>query len=330
MAPSYAVLFKVHFWDDFTRRQLARLSRRADAGQIYVVVDESLGEAGVIEVENVIRIGREDFAALGLLEVTTQGSVIWYNTDYPHYIALSRLPDYEFYVCVEFDAVVNIDIDRLVAALDGLGVDYLGWPIRKQAAEWPWYKMHIGIYGPEMLVYLSCFSVFSARALRLLLERRQAMGQEFLHGILEFWPNNEAFLPNESVRSGLKIADLSDFAVTDLFDWWPPLEEADPLIALEGHVIHPVLNGIRYVRSIVHHEPVLSSFVRTGSLLRRKLRAIDVPGKRLILMAELWRRGRARLNRGMGRMGLKPQWFSNAKPGTAQFRQTRSPHNAAE
>ena len=41
LAPTYAVLFKCHYWDDFIERQLSRLMQRVGVGDVFVVVDET-------------------------------------------------------------------------------------------------------------------------------------------------------------------------------------------------------------------------------------------------------------------------------------------------
>jgi hypothetical protein len=47
--PRYAVIFRTHFWDDFARRQFARLRQMVREGDIFVLVDETNGPVVGIE-----------------------------------------------------------------------------------------------------------------------------------------------------------------------------------------------------------------------------------------------------------------------------------------
>lgn len=330
MSASFAVLFKTHFWDDFVQRQFARLQARIGTGDLYIVIDESIEPASAFDYDRIIRIRPASFAALNLAEVTTGGSVVWYNIDYPNHIAFSAIKKYDFYVSVEYDAVVTLDIERLVNDLAGAGIDYLGLPIKKPASDWPWYKQHLDIYGQNMLVYLSCFSVFSYRAMARLLERRQEMSDEFKNGTLRFWPNNEAFIPNEIRAAGMALDTLSHFGDTGKYDWWPPMEEAELASVEGGGFIHPVLSGQRYAKSIVHHEPSFAALIMPNSPVRAKLRNLDNGRYNSVFLPEIRRRLRDHLNRILEQSGLRKAWFSTALSGTTLKPQSKPLHNSAD
>ena len=328
MPKSYAVLFKTHFWDDFTRRQLERLQSQAGRGDVYVVFDETSKPATGVEYGKFIGVTLENVRKLGLAPITTHGSILWYNIDYPHYVAFAELPAYDYYVTVEFDAVIHQNLDTLIDKLDGDGVDYLGFPIRKPASQWTWYPMHEDIYGPNMLVYLSPIAVFSHRAMAKLLERRQEMTKAFESGTLAFWPNNEAFLPNEVRSAGMHIEPLSRYGSTAHYDWWPPMNEGALAGAADQDFVHPVLAGSRYVRSLIHHEPQLKSFRHRGSANHEKLSHFDPHLVRSLLRAEQRRRWSERMTRMLERLHLRRNWYANACAGTARVVQAQSLHNA--
>jgi hypothetical protein len=330
MNPRFAVFFKTHFWDDFTRRQVARLRARLGNGQLYIVVDESIERAPQIENEAAIRIRAEDFGALGLAEVTTHGSVIWYNIDYPNYIAFSKIPKFDYYVSIEYDATVTVDLDTLVHTLAACNIDYLGFPIRKPATEWPWYDMHLDIYGPKMLVNLSCFSVFSHRAMTQLLARRQEMTRQFALGELDFWPNNEAFIPNEIERAGMSLDTLDHYGSTRQYDWWPPTEESELPANQEGLFIHPVLCGQRYAKSIVHHEPSFFALILPNSPLSTKLRHVSSETRASLRVSEVKRRVLNRVYKSLESAGLRRRWFANALSGATVYAQTKPIHNSED
>lgn len=325
----YAILFKTHFWDGFTARQMQRLKVQAGHGHIVAVVDETMQKCGPTEAPQTIRIASEDLAALQLAPVTTHGSVIWYNIDYPHYAAYTQLPEFDYYVCIEYDATVTIPLDSLVASLARERIDYLGFPIRKPCRDWPWHAMHRGIYGVDMLVYLSCFAVFSRRALELLFRRRQEMGRAFAQAELPFWPNNEAFIPNELHNAGMKLASLAAFGDVSAYDWWPPSEEQALAGMLAPGFIHPVLAGERYARSVVYHEPSMLSFFNPASALHYRLRHVSPARKFILLRQECQRRAGAFVQHKLENAGLRRKWYWQAMARAGQGDQAQSVHNRA-
>lgn len=326
---SFAILFKTHFWDDFTARQLQRLQAHSRTGTVIAVIDETMDKVPPTTAPREVRIHEGDLERLGLAQVTTHGSIIWYNTDYPNYVAFDQIEAFDYYVCIEYDACVTLDLSRLVDDLARDGIDYLGFPIRKSCEDWPWYEMHRESYGDEMLVYLSCLGVFSHRAMALLLRRRQEMTELFAKENLQFWPNNEAFIPNEIHNADMRLASLEDYGDVSAYDWWPPCEERELVQAPNGAFIHPVLAGMRYARSVVHHEPSLWSFFNPASALNQRLHHVPAQARWRLLRQELLRRAGVFATRKMAAAGLKQQWYENAKAGTATSRQTQSTHNSA-
>lgn len=330
MPQNFAVIFKTHFWDAFVERQFLRLRSRIRNGALYILIDETIETAGHVPYEPVIRIQPEDFARYGLAEVTTHGSVVWYNIDYPNYVAFCKIPAYDYYISVEYDAVICGSADALIAAAAAQRIDYLGLPIKKPASAWPWYDLHLDIYGPEMRVFLSCISVFSHRAMQHLLRRRREMAEDFQAGTLKFWPNNEAFIPNEIENAGLSLASLARFGDVSRYDWWPPLAEPElPRIGGDAF-IHPVLAGQRYAKSMLHHEPSFSALLFPNSHVRSKLRQLGLTPNQKLLSAEIRRRLHARVNRVLEKFGFRQAWFANALHGVASGKQVKSPHNSLD
>jgi hypothetical protein len=325
---SYAVFFKTHFWDEFAARQLARLREKVGRGDIFVVIDATFFDEAVDIPGRVIHVTMEDLAALDLPAVTTHGSIIWYNPDYPNYVAAARLPAYDYYVSVEYDVVVNTELDALVAQVAADGVDYLGFALRTKIREWPWFDLHKDLYGEDMLACLSCLSVFSRAAMDLLLARRQAAGRAFACGDLIFWPNNEAFIPNEIREAGLIQAVLGRYGATRIYDWWPPTNEADLAAVGDETFIHPVLHGTRFIRSVLHHEPSFFALLLPGSSARQRLENFDAAMVRPMIVAEIKRRVGAKLQRMAVRAGLQPQWFAAAQTGAVRNGQQAPAHNA--
>jgi hypothetical protein len=324
---SYAVLFKTHFWDDFCRRQLERLRPHIGRGELYVVVDETFGARPEIGHDRVIGVTREDLRTLGLPLVTTQGPILWYNTDYPSYVATAQLPKYDFIVALEYDVAIHLDLDGLIDELADGRVDFLGFPMNVPAKAWRWYPLHKDLYGPDMLIYLSSLSVFSRAGITALLARRQARGKEFMAGTIRYWPFCEAFLPNEIRQAGLKIESLERFGATKHFNWWPPFNEADLPDATNETFIHPVLDGIRFVRSTIFHEPSTMALIWPGGSVRRRLHDFSPEIVEPILRAEIRRRILAKGELFLQRLGLRPKWYAQARSDVVRGEQEKLQHN---
>ncbi len=310
MAP-YAVLFKTHFWSDFTARQLERLKAAAPSADIFVSVDETSGPVGPISHPHVIRLVDKDLIELGLAAASTDKSLLWYNIDYVHYDFYKRHPEYAYYVTAEYDVTAQYNLDSLIDTLSAQGIDYVGSPLENPGL-WPWAEFHCGSYGEKLKVALSCFAVFSNRAMAQLFRRRLEMSRDFESGRLEFWPNNEAFIPNEIALAGLRYASLGDFGASGGYNWWPPTHE-DDIATLAGEAfLHPVLEGSRYLRSRLRHERHLLSYLNPKSPLRQALARYPRAVSRRAFREEVRHRMRQNIKRRLERLGLRPHWTAAA------------------
>jgi hypothetical protein len=312
--PRYAVLFKTHFWDAFTQRQLARLTSRVNSGDVFVVVDETAGPVSGIEAPRVVRLTEASAVASGLPAASTETSVFWYSVDYPHYIFFEQQPHYDYYLTLEYDALIDTDIDRLISEVARDGVDYLGHPFTQSKHDWPWFQRHLEIYeASQITLGYSCIAVFSNRAMQLLHRRRLDMARQFENGELTYWPNNEAFLPTEVELAGLRRAQLPDYGSSKRFNWWPPTFEGD-LPAIKGEVfMHPVLEGARYVRSVLRHEPHFINLLSRHSAVRSRLAKMPADFYRPFIYKEFRRRLAAAIRRRLARLGLAQHWTVGAE-----------------
>src|SRR5947209_11646225 len=106
----YVIVFRVHFWDDFARRQFSRLQEQAGKADIYILVDETRGPVTGIEHDNVLRITERDIVAQGFARAG-EGGLFWFNGDYPFYYFRQLFADYRYYLCLEYDVVFNVATD---------------------------------------------------------------------------------------------------------------------------------------------------------------------------------------------------------------------------
>jgi hypothetical protein len=268
MTTRYAVLLKVHYWNDFTERRLRHLLSKVGSGDVHIFVDETHGPVGPIAHDRVIRATENDMTELAVV-LNPPGGVFWYSVDYPLYYFYLRNRSYDYYLMCEHDAVLNIDIDEFVQMADRDRVDYVGFPL----AETGW-ALHTaeGAYPKSFKLYqwINCISLHSKRSLEFLLERRQVLARRYTTGEIPNWPNNEAFIPTEMHNNGFVVRELGDYGKIEKYNWWPPTNEDDLPLLQDQAFLHPVLDQRRYIVSCLRFSNLLSyrSFLRNSQLRR--------------------------------------------------------------
>ncbi len=257
-APRYAVLYKTHFWDAFADRQFHRLLERVGPGDVFIVVDETQRVVSGIPHGRVIRMSEETARCEGY-RCVPPGNVFWYNTDYQLYHFVEKYPDYDYVVTVEYDVCLNIDIELIVRTMSDERLDFVGEPIRTPASLWNWAEQARPFYSDDVTIEgrLVCFAAFSREfAYQLAAARRahtksiQDLEAPHLAGGVMPWPNNEAFVGAEINRLGIRAAPLSYFGDTSSYDWAPAHVEFELPNTVGSILVHPVLDGPRFFRSV--------------------------------------------------------------------------------
>ena len=177
--------------------------------------------------------------------------MLWWNPDYAHYQFLEQCPDYDYYLFVEYDCVVQCSLEKLVVRAAAQAADFVVFPITCSFDEWHWMPYQRDVYAAdEIKLAMLNVCLLSARALTMLHQRRLAMNSD---PAIRSWPNAELFLPTEVVRAGMKWLPLGDFGDVSNYAWFPPTLEED-LSPGNGDVfLHPVLDRRRYISSMLHN-----------------------------------------------------------------------------
>jgi len=273
-APSYAVIFRTHFWDEFAQRQFDRLVHLVGTGHVYVLVDETNGRVEGIKHDRVVRLTEQDMVDMGLPRAGT-GNLLWFNGDYPLYCFLKQHGSYDYYLQLEYDVVLNADVDGLISRVAADKADFVGLTKGEPVHEWAWLFTCQDIYEPVEVQYkLICLSLFSRRALQALTARRLQMAAQLQSGVIKTWPFCEGFIATEMGRKDFVSIELSQYINTDAYDSWPPYVESDLPIMTDRPVIHPVLDQERYVSSLLKYKVGLIGYMDINSLLHRKLRRL--------------------------------------------------------
>lgn len=247
----YAVLFKAFFMDEFIQRRLEHVVAAAPSGDVYLMMDETKASAGPIAYDRVIRYSESDLIELGFPPIA-QGSLFWYNADYPLYYFQHWHPDYDTIIMVEYDAVPIVDLDELVRKFREQDLDLIGHSLAQKTADTYWWtSTMLRFYARnEIRPYLVCAAVFSGRAVRHLAECRCRQGNVSDPPDGQHWPIGEAFVGTELAKAGFRLREMAYFGEMSRYDWWPPIHEFE-LPECHGEVfVHPVLSGRRFVDSL--------------------------------------------------------------------------------
>lgn len=268
-APRCAVIFRIHFWDDFAQRQFDRLLAMADGTDVFVLVDETNGAVRVPH-DRVVRVTEGGLLAMGLARAG-EGNLLWFNGDYPLYRFAELHPDYDYYLQLEYDVIVNRPIAAMIGAMAAGGVDYVGLTKGEPAADWFWLDTMLQAY-PRAAIrkQLICLCAFSAAALRHLWQTRLAHSA----APSAAWPFCEGFIPTELAQAGFVCAELSAFGDVTAYDHWPPYLERDGAAMTDHAFVHPVLDQPRYVASMHKYHIGLRGYLNPGSQFHRKLRRL--------------------------------------------------------
>ncbi|WP_228391285.1 hypothetical protein [Komagataeibacter medellinensis] len=267
---------------------------------VFLSVDETNGFAGTIPHDRVLRTCNADMVIMGFANRFEKGSLIWWNADYTHYQVRARIPDYDYYLFVEYDACITGDGSRMLADMMADGADLVAHPI-DSGPQWYWTRFHAALYpGTRLHASLNCISFFSARALDHLAGRRRAMsvanGAE-----ITFWPLGEAFVASEVMAAGLSFLPLARYGDVSHYNWFPPVLETDLGRLPAGPAfIHPVLDRKRYIASLLRHTHFVRHYFMSGSALRRELARFPGEVSRVQLYRAAANRAKERLRLACG------------------------------
>ena len=289
MPVRYAVLFKVHFWDDFAARQFARLQSICHEGDIFVFMDHTARYTAAAVSVPIINATERDCRNLGL-RVEPEGRLFWYCNDYPTYFLYERDATYDFYVVIEYDVACRHSLDQLVSEVAERGYGVVAEPHRVPISEWHWASTGQGIYDTidQMRHGLFCFAIFSNAAVAVMFRRRQELTKLRDSEAFAKWPYGELFMSTEAHLAGFRSGTLSEFGSTAQYDWSPPTLESDASTASD--FVHPMLDETRFIASCLKFTTDLTTFFDAESDLAQRLARCDPRVVHSLVLGELRRR----------------------------------------
>jgi len=295
---TYAVLFKIYFLDLFVIRQLERLKSVVGAGDIYVVADETRGAIDPIPHDKVVRVTEADMIRRGFAHAEPRLSMFWYSADYSLYPIIEDLPPYDYYVTVEYDAVITEPLEALVAAIAAQKIEFAGLRATQPVTEWEWTASVDTLYDPAVLrPYLNAIAFYSHRGAALLRDRRMDLSRRFNAGEITQFPMSEAFIGTEMELNGYRVGNLADFGNFSRYTWWPPTVEAELDELTHCTFIHPVLEGERCAEQLLRGDKLPNLFLPGWTVPQRlaRLRPRDYIPKLLPILLNAGREAPAQM-----------------------------------
>jgi hypothetical protein len=258
--PKVAVLIRTHL-NNPKLADLANILAQSNCYDLYICADCTNGEVS-FEGMPVLRHVAADAERLGL--PTAQPNLLWYCGDYPLYFSFEQIPDYDYYIMVEYDVhIVNrtpLVIEGLINRL-GFGgdrrVDFVGTRSFQGRLDESWGITVKGRY-PEAHLSLFPFVAVSQAALAFLLgERRAERRSPAESGVIMFC---EAFVPSALKANGFCVVDVTallDGAVQN-GTFRVPSDQGPMLLGQKldldprTQLIHPVYDEEQFLRFHFH------------------------------------------------------------------------------
>ncbi len=293
----YAAVMTTNVWDPFVEAQFRRTAANVRSGTTFVLTHAAGSAVPLPPWARSLAVDEGTVRQIGL-PIEYQRTLFCYNVDYLYYAFFHAHPDYDYYVFFDYPAVIDLDLDEMVASIARDELDFVAQPVAGPIGDWVYAKAHRDLYPPGALHGAALpLAILSKAALAYLFERRLHLARALVRGAVA-WPFCEAFVPSELARMGFRSAPLSAYGSVDAFSWWPPVLDATLPTQRRPGFIHPLLDPPRYLRSMLEHarsRDLLSP--RTSREILRHVPLRDyLPSFLAQLGANLWRAIRTRLH----------------------------------
>jgi len=245
---AYAVLFKTHIWDQTVIKLYDLLCSKAKHGQIFVIIDDDTAQFDDPPGTSVIRYGHGHLQRCGL---ENTGS-FWANGDYQTILFWLDHSHFDYYVSVEYDVAVGVDLDAIIASMEANRIDSLSEPVSEDIAHWPHLGSCVDFYNfRDIKPGLFCISFFSRAMVAAIYARRLLQVQQKRKLATNLFPLGEAVLGSEPGIMGLNEDRLLNHCANlNTYRWNRaiPLEMVTDDL-LQDSILHPVSSLSKVIRS---------------------------------------------------------------------------------
>jgi hypothetical protein len=238
---------------------------------VVLAVDETRGKVE-IEDHQKISITRAICESIGLHCPT---DFTWRNGDYVLYLARQQFRNFEKYWMIEPDVEHSFsNFAAFISAFESASdIDLLTGYFESAHQDWHWRGSAKRINGIPYRCFFPLVRM-SARAIDVCLDRRKQ--ERFSLRSRLYWPNDEAFVANTILNSGLKAADFNDIGPDiyerESFGYTPLNGDHGAFRGKSNRLYHPVLYGDAYEARVKRQESATNSWIdRVGRRIQRLL-----------------------------------------------------------
>ncbi len=260
---NYAVIFRTHLWDDGIAEMARRAAACCPSAHFVVAADVTNGPLNVEPFQAIPHTC--DAASLSLPNVPPDRT-LWWNADYVLYFVRERLPGFDYYVMLEYDVLLNCDIDSIIARCMGEGIDFVAKEIGEiHPGHWsrPSALEMTGVIHWALIPLV----VVSARAVDALYRRRRAMAYQLAQKAITQWPYCEPFMTTVLAQhADMKLASWETLLNAQLLRYRPILSLRDKRLAVGPLVAHPVFASRRFIETFLREKPSGSHLMPDGRL----------------------------------------------------------------
>jgi hypothetical protein len=255
--PRVAVLIRAHFVSE-KLWNLFRMLKGGAGYDLFICADETL-EPLDLGGEAVLRHSTQMCSDLGLVGSYEGGALLWYFGDYPFYCAYHSIPDYDYYIMIEYDVEFvrgnSFALETLIARLSAPGrtpYDMVATHYGPRRPDWRWTVTCEGVFEKCCGVFFP-FVALSKRALQYLFEwRKSEAANPREDGRYVFC---EAFVPSALIAAGgFHCANLNTllpgcFHPSTFRVAVPMLLGRLPALDRSIELVHPVYSEREYIGS---------------------------------------------------------------------------------
>jgi hypothetical protein len=253
--PRVAVLVRTHVVNEKLFDLLGVLSQ-SRVYDLFVVADETNGTLDVGEYRKLAH-SVASCAAFGL--PADHERILWQCGDYPFYFAAAAIPDYDYYLMIEFDVDLvgqtPAFVENLIARFGHH--DLISEHFRRPEPDWPWLPAARLVYETVYTAGLFAVLALSRRAVEFLLQARRAeamrgsKGLEIIHC--------EAHCGSALAAGGFSCVSINQLipGATDRRCFHDPDFDLETSFYLLGHyrvavanvaLVHPVYDLAEYLK----------------------------------------------------------------------------------
>lgn len=248
------VAFRTHYWDEITDALARKLYGQVAGLDFVVLADETHNTYDVGPFRKVSHTNQ--FSYLGLPDWTRgHDNILHYNGDYALYALRHAEPNYDFYFLVENDAIINIDIEKILvnSARDGVDLIAMIDEVNSELhTEWHrnvkrWFNNTGRAFFPVVGV--------SAEMLDQLYQKRVNLMKE--ENAEADWPYCETYVASMVLsKPQAKIVNLSDIADLSDYTFMRHKYIEDPKVHIYGKICHPIAGNNFVIKNLIVNDVI--------------------------------------------------------------------------